>query len=103
VAEAWLRASALALGFVNRRRGRAGVLPGPGAGYRQQLGPVEQALLDEALECALIGSPMRVERAMQALVERTAADELMVTAQIFDHGARLRSYELLADLRHRLA
>jgi len=102
-AEAELLASSLEQAFVNLRRGRPGVLPRPRAGYRQQLNLVEQALLDEALECALIGSPLRVERAMQALLERTAADELMVTAQIFDHGARLRSYELLANLRDRLA
>jgi alkanesulfonate monooxygenase SsuD/methylene tetrahydromethanopterin reductase-like flavin-dependent oxidoreductase (luciferase family) len=62
---------------------------------------VEQALLDEALECALIGAPGTVEEGMRALVERTAADELMVTGQIFDHAARLKSYALLADVRDR--
>jgi hypothetical protein len=38
---------------------------------------------------------------MEGFVARTAADELMVTAQIFDHAARLKSYELLADVRDR--
>jgi luciferase family oxidoreductase group 1 len=99
--EAELLASSLEQAFVNLRRGRPGQLPPPRPGYRQQLAPVEQALLDEALECALIGSPARVGEGMRAFVERTAADELMVTAQIFDHAARLRSYELLADLRDR--
>jgi hypothetical protein len=34
---------------------------------------------------------------VDAFVERTQADELIVTAQIYDHAARLRSYELLMD------
>jgi luciferase family oxidoreductase group 1 len=99
--EAQLLASSLEQAFVNLRRGRPGRLPPPRAGFRQQLGAVEQALLDEALDCALIGSPGTVREALEAFVARTAADELMVTAQIFDHAARLRSYELLADVRDR--
>jgi luciferase family oxidoreductase group 1 len=85
-AEAQVLASSLEQAFVNLRRGRPGRLPPPRAGYRQQLSAVEQALLDEALECGLIGSPETVSRAMQAFVERTGADEPMVTAQIFDHS-----------------
>jgi hypothetical protein len=40
---------------------------------------------------------------MRAFIERTGADELMVTSQVFDHAARLRSYELLAGIRDELA
>ena len=100
-AEAQLLASSLEQAFVNLRRGRPGRLPPPRAGFRKQLSAVEQAVLDEALECALIGSPGTVREAMEGFVARTAADELLVTAQIFDHAARLKSYELLADVRDR--
>jgi luciferase family oxidoreductase group 1 len=101
-AEARLLASSLEQAFVSLRRGRPGLLPPPRPGYRESLGPVETALLDEALACALVGSPATVEEAMRDFVDRTAADELMVTSQIFDHAARLRSFELLAQVRDRM-
>ena len=56
-------------------------------------------MLDEVLSCSAIGSPETVRRQMQAFVERTGADELMITAQIYDHQARLRSYEIAAQAR----
>jgi alkanesulfonate monooxygenase SsuD/methylene tetrahydromethanopterin reductase-like flavin-dependent oxidoreductase (luciferase family) len=60
----------------------------------QQLGAPELSLLRNLLSCAAIGSPETVAEQMQAFVERTGADELMVAGQIYDHGARLRSYEI---------
>jgi len=45
----------------------------------------------------LVGSPETVKRGLQAFAARTGADEIMVTAQIFDHAARLRSFELTAE------
>ncbi len=53
-------------------------------------------MLDHALSCAIVGGPETVARGLQAFVARTGADELMVTAQIFDHAARVRSFELTA-------
>jgi alkanesulfonate monooxygenase SsuD/methylene tetrahydromethanopterin reductase-like flavin-dependent oxidoreductase (luciferase family) len=50
------------------------------------------------LSCSAIGSPATVSAQMKAFIERTGADELMVTSQIFDHAARLRSYEITADI-----
>ena len=58
----------------------------------------ERALLDSVLSCTAIGSPGKVRDAMRAFVERTGADELMVASQIFDHRARLRSYEIAAEV-----
>ena len=40
---------------------------------------------------------------MEALIAETRADELMLTAQIYDHTARLRSFEIAAEVRHRIA
>jgi hypothetical protein len=40
---------------------------------------------------------------LQAFVDQTGADELMITSQVFDHEARLRSYEIVAELRDEIA
>jgi alkanesulfonate monooxygenase SsuD/methylene tetrahydromethanopterin reductase-like flavin-dependent oxidoreductase (luciferase family) len=53
-------------------------------------------MLDQALSCSAIGTSETVTAAVRAFVERTGADELMVTSQIFDHRARLRSFEIAA-------
>ena len=45
------------------------------------------------------GALGRVRKALQDFIARTQADELMITAQIYDHAARLRSYEIAAELR----
>ena len=54
-------------------------------------------MLDNVLSSSAIGSPETVRRQTEAFVERTQADELIVTSQIFDHEARLRSYALLME------
>jgi alkanesulfonate monooxygenase SsuD/methylene tetrahydromethanopterin reductase-like flavin-dependent oxidoreductase (luciferase family) len=45
----------------------------------------------------VVGSPATVQRGLEAFAARTGADELMVASQIYDHEARLRSYELAAE------
>ncbi len=49
------------------------------------------------LKYAFVGSPSSVRRGLEQFVEQTGVDEVMVVSAIFDHAARLRSYELLAD------
>ena len=49
------------------------------------------------LSVSAIGSPDTARRQVEEFVDRTKPDELMVTAQVFDHQARLRSYELLME------
>jgi luciferase family oxidoreductase group 1 len=82
--------------FVNLRRGRPGPLPPPVDGYEAQLAPADRALLGHVLSAAVVGSPATVRDGLAAFAERTGADELMVTSQIYDHAARLRSYEIVA-------
>jgi len=96
--EAELRATSMQQAFVNLRSGRPSKLPPPRAGYRSQVGPQENALLDSVLSCSAIGSPQTVRTALEAFVERTGADELMVASQIFDHAQRLRSFEITASM-----
>ena len=55
-------------------------------------------MLASVLSSAAIGSPGTVSRNIEAFVEATGADELMITCNMFEHSARLRSYELLAGI-----
>jgi luciferase family oxidoreductase group 1 len=84
--------------FVNLRRGRPGPLPPPVDDMDARLTPIERHGLEERLSVAVVGSPDVVRHGLEALVERTGADELMLTSQIFDHAARLRSYEIAAGV-----
>jgi luciferase family oxidoreductase group 1 len=89
--------------FVNLRRGRPGPLPPPVTDFERQLSPLEREGLDQALSCSVVGSPETVQRGLEDFIARTGPDELMITSQIFDHAARLRSYELTAKARDALA
>ena len=101
-AEAQLHFSSLQQAFVNLRSGRPGKLPPPVEGYEATIEPQARAMLDHALSCAVVGSPARVRNGVEAFIRRTGADELMITAQVFDHAARKRSYALLAEARQEL-
>jgi luciferase family oxidoreductase group 1 len=98
-AEARILATSMQQAFVNLRSGRPGTLPPPMEGYESQLAPPAKALLADVLSCSAIGSPDTVRQALWAFIDRTRPDELMITAQIFDHSARLRSYEIAADIQ----
>ena len=78
-------------------------LPPPVADFDGSLDPDAAAMLARALTCSVVGGPDTVRQGLQAFVASTGADELMVTAQIFDHGARKRSFEILADVHASLA
>jgi alkanesulfonate monooxygenase SsuD/methylene tetrahydromethanopterin reductase-like flavin-dependent oxidoreductase (luciferase family) len=97
--EAQLRASSMQQAFINLRSGRPSRLQPPIEGYLEQLGPQERAMLDQVLSCSAIGSSATVATQLKAFIERTGADELMITSQIFEHTARLRSYEITAGIQ----
>jgi luciferase family oxidoreductase group 1 len=97
--EAQLLATSSQQATLNLRSGRPSKLPPPRAGYEDQLAPHERAMLREKFLCAAIGSPDTVRRELRAFIERTQADELMIASQIFDHAARVRSYEIAAQVR----
>ncbi len=101
--EAQVLATSSQQAVVNLRSGRPAKLPPPRPGYREQVGSAERAILDSVQSCAAIGSPTTVRAALQAFVERTGADELMIACQMFDHAARRRSYEIAAQVREQLA
>jgi luciferase family oxidoreductase group 1 len=96
--EATWRFTSLQQAFVNLRRGRPGLLPPPVETFGVDLTPTERSMIAEALAGSVVGSAETVRRGLRAFAERTGADELILAAQIFDHDARLRSYELIAQL-----
>jgi len=83
--------------FINLRLGRPGRLPPPVSGFGDRLDAVARSILDQALGRAIVGSPDTVRRGLRAFAAETGADELMITSQIFDHDARLRSFEIVAN------
>jgi len=96
--EAELLATSLMQAFVALRSGAPAPLPPPARGYREQLPPAYRATLDQILSCSAIGGPDTVRRQTEAFVARTGADELMITAQIFERDARLRSFEIVGEM-----
>jgi luciferase family oxidoreductase group 1 len=97
-AEAHLLATSMQQAFINLRSGRPTKLKPPVEGYLDLLSPPERGMLDSVLSCSAIGAPDTVAAQLKAFIERTGADELMVTSQIFEHAARLRSYEITAEI-----
>lgn len=101
--EARRLASSLQQSFVALRSGRPGPLPPPVDDMDQRLSDEARVMLGQALSCAVIGSPTAVEAGLAAFARRTSADELIVTASIFDHEDRRRSIEITARAQAALA
>ncbi len=100
--QAQLLASSMQQAFVNLRMGRPAQLPPPVPGFLHSAGPQAQALLQGVLSASAIGSRDTVRAAMQAFIKQTGADELMVAGAMFDHAARLRSYEIVSEVQKSL-
>ena len=96
-AEAEVLASSMHQAFVNLRTGRAVQLPPPIEGYYDGLDAGAKAMIDHALACAIVGSRETVKRKLDAFIARTGAYEVIAANQVFDHGKRLRSFEILAE------
>ena len=101
-AEARRQFTSVQQSFVNLRRGMPGQVPPPIDDIEAFWAPHEKAMVEEALACAVVGSPATVEEGLRSFIGGTGADELIVTSHIYDHRARLRSFELLAGVRDRL-
>ncbi|MFN3585228.1 LLM class flavin-dependent oxidoreductase [Phenylobacterium sp.] len=103
-AEARRLFSSLQQAFLNLRTGRPTPLPPPVDDMDRRLAaagisPAEQG----ALAKAVVGGPETVRRGLAEFVETYRPDEVIVTAQIYDHAARIRSFELLAEAAKALA
>jgi luciferase family oxidoreductase group 1 len=83
---------------INLRSGRPGQLPPPIDNIAAILDDRGRAILDSVLACAVVGSPATVGHGLNDFLARHRPDELIVTAQIFDHAARLRSFNILSEI-----
>lgn len=82
------------LQFLNLLRGRPGKLPPPVESMEGRWNRVERVAVEQRTKCSAVGSPETVRRRLEELLQETGADEVIATAQIFDHAARLRSFEI---------
>ncbi|MGO4221908.1 LLM class flavin-dependent oxidoreductase [Lysobacter sp. TAF61] len=89
--------------FVNLRRGKPGLIPPPIDDIESFWTPLEKSGVEQALACAVVGDDNTVRDGIAAFIERHRPDELMITANVFDHAARLRSFEIAAAARDALA
>ena len=92
--EAELLASSQDQAFVRLRSGDPGTLPPPVPGYRDTLPPSARAMLEHLGQARAVGSPPTVADRIARFVERTGADELILSGATYDPSARRRSLEL---------
>ncbi|ACL61957.1 LLM class flavin-dependent oxidoreductase [Methylobacterium nodulans] len=85
--------------FTNLFRGTRGQLLPPIDDIDAYWSPEEKVQASRMLACSFVGARETVRQGLEAFVARTQADEIMVAAAIYDHRARLRSYEILAGLQ----
>lgn len=85
--------------FINLRRGQPGLIPPPIDDIESYWTPTEKYGVERALACAVVGDVDTVRDGLVAFVERHRPDELMITANVFDHEARKRSFELVGKVR----
>ncbi|NLC35686.1 MAG: LLM class flavin-dependent oxidoreductase [Alcaligenaceae bacterium] len=100
--DAHFLASSWQQSFVSLRTGQPIRLPPPVAGYTDTLSPSARAMLDTVLSCTAVGDAGTVSHAMRQFIARTQADELIITTNMHDHQARLRSYEIVASIKNSL-
>jgi alkanesulfonate monooxygenase SsuD/methylene tetrahydromethanopterin reductase-like flavin-dependent oxidoreductase (luciferase family) len=84
------------LAWVRMRSGKPGPLPSPEEAMSFPYRPAERRLADAYRSMQVVGDPSTVRTRIEELAERTLADEVMVTTNVYDHAERLRSYERLA-------
>ncbi len=92
----WLAGSGR-LAFVRLRSGHPDVYPTPEEAAEYRFTPGEQQLLQSWTSSHVIGDPDTVRNRLEELVERTGADELMITTMTHGHEDRLGSYRLIAE------
>jgi luciferase family oxidoreductase group 1 len=85
--------------FTGMVRGKRGLLKAPIDDIEAYWSSLEKAQVSTMLTHSYVGSPATVRRGLERLIEETGADELIAASAIFDHPARLRSYQLLAEVR----
>jgi luciferase family oxidoreductase group 1 len=91
-------ASSMELAWVRMRSGNPGPLPSPEEAMAYPYTQAERRLADAYRSMQIVGEPRTVRAKIEEVAEHTAADEVMVTTNVYDHAERLRSYERLAEV-----
>jgi alkanesulfonate monooxygenase SsuD/methylene tetrahydromethanopterin reductase-like flavin-dependent oxidoreductase (luciferase family) len=89
--------------FINLRRGRPGLIPPPIDDIESYWTPPEKLMVERALACAVVGAAGTVKDGIDAFIARHRPDELLITANVFEHAARRHSFEIAAVARDRLS
>jgi luciferase family oxidoreductase group 1 len=89
--------------FIALRRGAPGPLPPPLESMEGHWSPQERMMVEHSLMYSVVGAPETVRRGLAEFIQATRVDELMITAQIYDHPARVRSFELTMEAREKIA
>jgi alkanesulfonate monooxygenase SsuD/methylene tetrahydromethanopterin reductase-like flavin-dependent oxidoreductase (luciferase family) len=85
-----------ALAFLRLRSGRPDVYPTPEEAAEYNYTPFERQQIDDWTRSHVVGAPETVRERLDALVDRTGVDELMVTTMVHSHAERVESYRRLA-------
>ncbi len=91
-------ASSMELAWVRMRSGNSGPLPSPEEAMAYPYTLAERRLADTYRSMQVVGKPRAVRARIEELAAHTAADEVMITTNVYDHAERLRSYERLAEV-----
>jgi luciferase family oxidoreductase group 1 len=95
--------SSAQLQTLNLIRGRPGKLPPPIEDIESRWSPDERVAINQRPRYAAVGSGRTVEQRLGEIIDETSADEIILTAQIFDHGSRLRSFEIAAEILRKMS
>jgi luciferase family oxidoreductase group 1 len=90
--------TSLQMRFADMAKGVRGFMKPPINNIEDYWSGPEKAQAQRMLACSFVGSPETLRRELKAFMDRTGADELMVATAVYDHGARLKSYDLLAGV-----
>ncbi len=93
----FLRSSQI-LAFARLRTGRPGKLPLPVTDVSAEVPDAVMAQVRQAMSCSATGSPESVRQQLSAIIEKHQPDELMITGMIHDHSARLKSFDIAAEI-----
>lgn len=97
--EAQFLATSQIQSFLNLIRGKPGKIQPPVKSMQGLWNEREKMLVESRTGGSIVGSRETVKAGLERILETTEADELMINAMIFDHAARLRSYEIIAELK----
>ena len=88
--------------FTNMQRNARGPLPAPIDDIESYWSPAEKERASHMLTHAVVGSPGTVREGLKEFIALTNANEVMIAGQTHDHAARLRSYEIVAEVMQSL-